>query len=106
VSTFNSKRLRKGERRVRRHCGDAGESGGQYGAGPGCILFILFNPQKFSVFICYHSDPKSHLRCKVSYSQEFDVDIKAKICDMTIPQRLLAGYLIQKYVVSRSDFRI
>jgi len=28
-NTFNSKRLRKGERRVRRHCGDAGMSGGQ-----------------------------------------------------------------------------
>jgi len=42
--TFNSKRLRKGERRVRRHCGDAGMSGGQYGAGLGCILFVLFNP--------------------------------------------------------------
>jgi hypothetical protein len=44
MSTFNSKILRQGERRVRRLCGDAGESGGQYGAGPGCILSILFNP--------------------------------------------------------------
>ena len=56
--TFNSKRLRKGERRVRRHCGEAGMSGGQYGAGLGCILLILFNPQTFSLFTRYHSTPQ------------------------------------------------
>jgi len=65
--TFNSKRLRKGERRVRRHCGDAGMSGGQYGAGLGCILLILFNPQTFSLFICYLSIPQKSLTLQSLY---------------------------------------